>query len=108
MVYWVYESVDDNLALENARIVNITAAKGRCAMEMNHLCDSLRAKGYHVFCAQSGQQAADYIGAQIHQKTVGFGDSQTLASLDLPRRLAVDKMDDMEMEVVLIDEDLGL
>lgn len=57
-------------------------------MDMQHLCDKLKEKGYRVFCAQTGQEATTHITQQIQHKTVGFGDSQTLATLGLPQLLA--------------------
>lgn len=59
-------------------------------MEIEQLCQALEKKGYQVFCAKTAQQARAYLVGQIQHKTVGLGDSQTLADLGLPQALAME------------------
>ncbi|WP_409967322.1 lactate utilization protein [Bengtsoniella intestinalis] len=59
-------------------------------MDIQALCTALEKKGYGVFRAKTAQQAQAHLLENIHHKTVGFGDSQTLAALQLPQLLAAE------------------
>ena len=48
---------------------------------------TLEKKGYQVSCFATGAEAADYLDRSIDGKTVGFGGSMTLQTLDLMQRL---------------------
>lgn len=48
---------------------------------------NLERKGYKVQEFQTGKEAADYLTSEIQGKTVGFGGSMTLDSLDLMEKL---------------------
>lgn len=49
---------------------------------------NLEAHGFQVSCFATAQEAADYMDAQIHGKTVGFGGSMTLEEMGLYEKLA--------------------
>ena len=57
---------------------------------MNHekLRLALEKRGYQVSVFDSASQAAEYLVSQIVGCTVGFGDSATLAAMDLASRLS--------------------
>lgn len=49
---------------------------------------NLEALGYAVSCFATAGEAADYLDAQIDQRTVGFGGSMTLEEMGLYERLS--------------------
>lgn len=55
--------------------------------ELETLKANLIAKGYEVSCFDTAEEAADYLDAQIDQKSVGFGGSMTLKQMGLYARL---------------------
>lgn len=57
-------------------------------MDMDKLALVLEKNRYTVSRFENKEAAADYIESAINGKTVGFGDSATLASMALPARLS--------------------
>lgn len=57
-------------------------------MELQKTIASLQEKGYNVSCFPTAKQAVAYLTQAVTQKTVGFGDSVTLQSLNLFEALA--------------------
>lgn len=57
-------------------------------MEIEQVMAALRKKGYAVSYFSDKTQAAEYLNQQVDNKTVGFGDSETLNSLKLYELLA--------------------
>lgn len=55
--------------------------------DLETLKANLIAKGYEVSCFDTAEEAADYLDAQIDQKSVGFGGSMTLKQMGLYARL---------------------
>ena len=49
---------------------------------------NLEARGYTVSCFETAEHAADYLNAQIDNKTVGFGGSVTLKEMGLYEKLS--------------------
>lgn len=49
---------------------------------------ALQKRGYDVACFQTGEDAAAYLDRKIDGFTVGFGDSETMLTLRLYKRLA--------------------
>ena len=57
-------------------------------MIMNALATCLREKGYQVSVFETAAQACEYLNSQIHQTTVGFGGSVSLAQMGLFEKLS--------------------
>lgn len=55
---------------------------------MEHLMAALKKNRYEVSCFSSFAEARDYLVERIQGKTVGFGDSQTLAEMRLEAALS--------------------
>lgn len=56
----------------------------------NNIINELRRKNYEVSFFKKKEDAADYLSKEIIGRTVGFGDSQTLAEMKLNERLAAE------------------
>jgi len=56
-------------------------------MELQRIQAAFEKKGYTFRYFDTSAEAADYLDSQIHEKTVGFGDSQTLKAMGLYERL---------------------
>lgn len=54
--------------------------------------EALKKKGYDVLNFRTEKEAVDYLKSSIKNKTIGFGGSQTLTSLDLRHALAEDNI----------------
>lgn len=52
-------------------------------MELQKTMEALKSKGYTVVCFRTASEAAAYLNEQVDGKTVGFGDSETLKSMNL-------------------------
>ena len=52
-------------------------------MKFESLIDTLKEKGYQVSAFDTAIQAGEYLNSQIHQTTVGFGGSVSLAQMGL-------------------------
>jgi len=57
-------------------------------MDLQRVMDTFRSKGYEVSYFPTGEEAAAYLDAEIDDRLVGFGDSETLNALGLYRRLS--------------------
>ncbi|MBQ0078953.1 MAG: lactate utilization protein [Eubacterium sp.] len=57
-------------------------------MDIQKTITSLEKRLYKVSYFETYQEAADYLDAQIDNKVVGFGDSQTMLKMDLFNRLS--------------------
>lgn len=57
-------------------------------MNMENAIAQLKKKGYGVSFFETADSAAAYLDAAIHHKTVGFGDSATLAGMGLFEKLS--------------------
>lgn len=57
-------------------------------MKYEKLIHSLKHKGYKVSYFETPAEAAEYITGTISGVTVGFGDSETISSMDLPKLLS--------------------
>lgn len=55
---------------------------------INRTIESFKRNGYSVSYFEDHNQAADYLDSQIDGKVVGFGDSMTLAAMDMYNRLS--------------------
>ena len=58
-------------------------------MDFTKIKTKLESLGYGVTCFDTAEEAADYLDAQIQDKTVGFGGSVTLEQMGLYDRLAL-------------------
>jgi hypothetical protein len=63
--------------------------RGGMKMNIQGTMDSLRCLGYEVSYFDTAQGAAEYLDGKIDNKTVGFGDSETLNILRLYDRLSL-------------------
>lgn len=52
-------------------------------MELKKTINNLKSKGYEVSCFETAEEATSYLNRKVDGKTVGFGDSVTLASMKL-------------------------
>ena len=57
-------------------------------MSLKTVAASLKEKGYQVTIFETAAEAADYLNSQIHQTTVGFGGSVSLAQMGLFEKLS--------------------
>lgn len=57
-------------------------------MNFTNIKENLEKLGYQVSCFETAGEAAEYMDAQIDQKTVGFGGSVTLDQMGLYEKLA--------------------
>lgn len=57
-------------------------------MDLNKLVETLKKKKYEVSLFKNKEDAAEYLNQKIDGKIVGFGDSETLASMKLYEKLA--------------------
>ncbi len=57
-------------------------------MNIQDVIEALKGKGYEVSYFQTKEEAADYLDAKVDGQLVGFGDSETLNSLELFERLS--------------------
>ena len=57
-------------------------------MNIQEVIKALKGKGYEVSYFQTKEEAADYLDAKVDGQLVGFGDSETLNSLELFERLS--------------------
>lgn len=62
--------------------------KGCNVMEAAKIREALLRKGYAFSGFQSAEEAAVYLDNKIDKKTVGFGDSATLLSMEMYKRLS--------------------
>ena len=56
-------------------------------MDLNKLSETLKKKKYEVSVFKNKEDAAEYLNQKIDGKVVGFGDSETLASMGLYEKL---------------------
>ena len=56
-------------------------------MDVQHAIDALQRKGFAVHSFETAKEAADYLDASIHGKTVGIGGSVTIEQMGLFDRL---------------------
>ena len=56
-------------------------------MDFEKVAEALRRKGYSVSYFENANSAAEYLDHEIDKRTVGFGDSATVASMALNERL---------------------
>jgi len=57
-------------------------------MDLEKITEALEKKGYQVHCFDTKEQAAAYLNAKIHGKTVGIGGSVTVQQMGLYHLLA--------------------
>ncbi len=57
-------------------------------LDVSKTIDSLKRKGYSVSYFENAGEASAYLVKEIENKTVGFGDSETIASLQLYEKLS--------------------
>lgn len=55
---------------------------------INELAENLKAKGYHVECFATKEEAADYMCGELHNTVIGIGGSQTVAQMHLFEKLS--------------------
>ena len=56
--------------------------------DIKKLCESLEKHGFHAVYFDTAQEAADYLDSRINGKTVAFGGSMTLKSMELYPKLS--------------------
>ena len=64
-------------------------------MDIKKVLENLRKRNYVASYFETKEEAACHIASQVHGKSVGFGDSLTLISMDMYEKLKADPTNDV-------------
>ena len=64
-------------------------------MDIEKVLENLRKRNYIASYFETKEEAACHIASQVHGKSVGFGDSLTLISMDMYEKLKADPTNDV-------------
>ena len=66
--------------------------QGEKSVEIEKTAEALKRRDYQVSCFDTAAEAAEYLDRAVDGKTVGFGDSVTLAAMGMYERLSTHNM----------------